>query len=1004
MKIRAGNKEKAPPSFGEPEAIISGAGPEMEAVPRGTVEEYIQSLVASPRMAGEVVYHKTMPKIPPRIAPPSESRNVGMDDLLSALGINGLYTHQANGIAAVNAGQGVVVATPTASGKTLIYTLPVLGKLRTDPSAKALYIFPLKALAQDQLRAFSEVAQAAGMQETMTGAIYDGDTTSHTRKKIRNNPPAVVMTNPDMMHLSILPYHDAWRIFFERLVFVVIDEIHTYRGVMGSHMAHVFRRFRRICHHYGSDPVFVASSATIGNPGELCHQLTGVPVSTIDASGAPRGKRHIVFMNPMAGPVSTAIQLLKAALHRGLRTIVYAQSRKLTELIAIWAEQSGKFADVISAYRAGFLPSERRDIEAKLSSGELLAVISTSALELGIDIGDLDLCILVGYPGSVMATWQRAGRVGRGGQDSAMILVAGEDALDQYFMNNPAEFMNRPPESAVINPENRNILEKHLVCAAAEQPIHVDEAFIAAAAVQDAVTGLEQNGDLLRSADGKMLYAQRKAPHRTVDLRGAGNRFNIICSETEEHIGDIDGIRVFRDAHPGAVYLHHSRAHVVQSIDTDQMCINVVPKKVNYYTKTRSEKDTVILAVYEERRLAGVTVCTGRLRVTETVTGYEKWRLHGKRQMNFIPLEMPPLVFETEGIWFNIPMSVRDEAEYEYRHFMGGIHAVEHAIIGVLPFFVLCDRNDLGGISMPFHPRTQNPAVFVYDAVSGGIGLARQAYQQAETLLAFTRKMIIRCPCKTGCPSCVHSPKCGSGNRPIDKSCAVFVLDKMLDRRNIDEVPALKAMVNASARSAAGTTASTDPKPAATSCASTAVRGNGDIRYGVFDIETQRSAKEVGGWHRADLMGISCVVLYDSATDQYHSYLEDQVADFLARLAELDLVIGFNNKRFDNRVLAGYSGFDVAALPTLDLLEEAHKTLGYRLSLDNLAGATLRAKKTADGLQALLWWKQGRIDDIIKYCEKDVALTRDLYLYGKTNGYLLFTNKAKQKVRLPVEW
>ncbi|MDY6904765.1 MAG: DEAD/DEAH box helicase [Thermodesulfobacteriota bacterium] len=988
MKIRANSGKKRLP-VDTAEMPVTNGGPDTVTAAQGTVEEYIASLIAAPRMSGEIVFHETLPVVPSRIVTPFDSGDDSLKQLLSTLGIKGLYTHQVAGITAINAGENVVISTPTASGKTLIYTLPVLQKLRKTPDAKALYIFPLKALAQDQLRAFSEVAQAAGMNDTMTGAIYDGDTSAYARKKIRNNLPAVIMTNPDMMHLAMLPYHNSWQAFFQDLAFVVIDEIHTYRGIMGSHMAHVFRRLRRICNHYGGDPVFVASSATIGNPGELCGQLTGVPVTTIDSSGAPRGKRHIVFMNPMTGPVATTIQLLKAALHRGLRTIVYAQSRKLTELIAIWAETSGRFADVISAYRAGFLPSERRDIEAKLNSGELLAVISTSALELGIDIGDLDLCILVGYPGSVMATWQRAGRVGRGGQESAMIMVAGEDALDQYFMNNPAEFMNRPPESAVINPDNRAILEKHLICAAAEQPIHMNESFVNEASIRSAVARLEKSGDLLRSEDGEMLYGVRKAPHREVDLRGVGNRFNIICSETDDNIGEIDGIRVYRDAHPGAVYLHHGRTYVVEDLDTGEMCVTVTPRKVNYYTKTRSDKDTDILAVYEERRLSGVTVCTGRLRVTETVTGYEKWRLYGKRRMNFISLDMPPLIFETEGIWFNIPISVYQQAEQEYRHFMGGIHAVEHAIIGVLPFFVMCDRNDLGGISMPMHPKTRNPAIFVYDAVSGGIGLSRQVYKEAESLLAFTRNMIVQCPCKTGCPSCVHSPKCGSGNRPIDKSCAVFVLDRMLAGKDSRQVPRLKSIFNP-----------VDEKEPSLPPA----RRQKNIRYGVFDIETQRSAKEVGGWHRADLMGISCVVLYDAGSDQYFDYLEDQVDAFVAHLSELDLVIGFNNKRFDNRVLTGYSAFDFTSLPTLDLLEEAHKTLGYRLSLDNLAGATLGAQKTADGLQALLWWQQGRIDDIIKYCRKDVELTKDLYLYGRENGHLLFTNKAKQKVRLPVNW
>ncbi|MFZ5564640.1 MAG: DEAD/DEAH box helicase [Thermodesulfobacteriota bacterium] len=951
-----------------------------------TVGEYIQSLVTSPRMAGEVVYHAALEPEPGRTAPVPQRADNG--DFFSALGIHGLYTHQAEGISRILAGENVVVATPTASGKTLIYNIPVLQRLRENPSVRALYLYPLKALARDQLRAFLETAEAAGMGETVSAAIYDGDTTAWHRKKIRDNPPPVLMTNPDMLHLGLLPYHENWHELFANLAFVVIDEIHTYRGVMGSHMAHVFRRLRRICNYHGSDPLFVAGSATIANPGELAGQLTGRPVTAVTKSGAPRGRRHVVFMNPVTGPVATTIQLLRAALHRGLRTIVYTQSRKLAELISIWAEKKGPQAGLISSYRAGYLPDERRDIERKLAAGELLAVISTSALELGIDIGDLDLCLLVGYPGSVMATWQRGGRVGRAGQESALILIAGEDALDQYFMRNPKAFLDLPPEAAVINPGNPAIVEKHLVCAAAEHRIFVDEPFMRDSALKQAAGRLEKKGELLRSEDGQYLFAARRRPHRDVDLRGVGRSFRVICARTGDHIGDIDGLRVFRDAHPGAVYLHMGQTYVVRELDTEALRVTADRQAVHYYTKPRSNKDTEILEVFQTRQADGITVCTGRLRVTETITGYEKWRLSAKKRIGVEPLDLPPLVFETQGVWLVIPPRIQEEAEDGYRHFMGGIHAIEHAMIGVLPFFVMCDRNDLGGISMTYHPQTGAPAIFIYDAVAGGIGLSRQAYDRISDILAFTHNLIHQCPCKTGCPACVHSPKCGSGNRPIDKSCAVYLLGRMRERPRPGTQPKTRPPVMAQPQACVA-----PPAPA-----------REHIRFAVFDIETQRSADEVGGWHRADRMGISCAVLYDSATDTYDAFLEHQVAEFVDRLSAVDLVVGFNNKRFDNRVLAGYSAADLSRLPTLDILEEVHKTLGYRLSLDSLAEITLGAKKSASGMQALLWWKQGEIDKIVEYCKKDVQITKDLYLYGKAHGYLLFRNKAKQHVRLPVCW
>ncbi|OQX63487.1 MAG: DEAD/DEAH box helicase [Desulfococcus sp. 4484_241] len=961
---------------------------------KGDIGEYVHALVKSPIMGPDVVFHKVLDPVPGRLLfPPFQ----GYDDLFGAIagvvGIKGLYTHQASGIERVLAKNSVVVATPTASGKTLVYNIPVLKTLLENPRARALYLFPLKALARDQQRVFEGLAAAVSPSDPPSAAIYDGDTSAWRRRKIRSNPPAVIMTNPDMLHLAFLPHHEVWRPFFENLRFVVIDEIHTYRGVMGSHMAHVFRRLLRICRHYGSDPVFVAGSATISNPAELAEKLTGRRIEALTESGAPRGRRHVVFLNPSTGPASAAIQLLKAAVYRNLRTIVYTQSRKLAELISIWINRKGNARfDRISSYRAGLLPSQRRDIEAKLASGELLAVVSTSALELGIDIGDLDLCLLVGYPGSAMATWQRGGRVGRSGQESAMILVAGDDALDQYFMRNPSEFINRQPEAAVINPDNPVIVEKHLLCAAAEQPLDIAEPFMEEESIRKAVHRMETRGELLRSADGRRLFTSRKRPHRDVDLRGVGKSFRIVCSSTGEHIGDIDGHRVFRDAHPGAVYLHMGKTWVIQDIDVDSMRVKAARKNVAYYTRHRSRKETRILETASQKEIAGITVCEGRLKVTETITGYEKLRLYAGKKMGIEPLDLPPIVFETRGFWMVIPSDIQERAEKEYRHFMGGIHAIEHAVIGVLPAFVMCDRNDLGGISMTFHTQVGAPVIFIYDAVAGGIGLSRQAYTRVKDILEFTKKIIAQCPCRRGCPSCVHSPKCGSGNRPIDKGCALYLLEEVLSSRKAN-VGVARTVQGDAVRAQPGKTVVRDPAPV-----------KRPSRFAVFDIETRRSAAEVGGWHRADRMGISCIVLYDSAADEYTHFLEEQARDFIRRLSQFDLVIGFNNKRFDNKVLSAFTDADLSALPTLDILDEVHKTIGYRLSLDSLAGTTLGVKKSADGLQALRWWKQGKIEKIIEYCKKDVEITRDLYLYGRKHGYLLFTNKAKQKVRLPVSW
>jgi len=1003
---------------------------------KNDIKEYIQSLLSSKRMGNQVVYHTVLPNHPAQVSKPEKPWPQIIDRMIQSAGIRDLYRHQADAIDFIRSGRHLVVATPTASGKTMIYNLPVLENILKNPDSKALYIFPLKALAQDQLRTFEALIKH-NKEVKPKIAIYDGDTSAWYRKRIRESPPNILLTNPEMIHLSMLPHHQKWADFFCNLDMVVVDEVHTYRGIMGSHMAQVFRRFQRICSFYGADPTFVFCSATVSNPAQLTEQLTGLKVETITKSGAPLGKKHVVFINPVQGPAQTAILLLKAALHRGLRTIVYAQSRKLTELIAIWAgSQSGPYAQRISAYRAGFLPEERREIEAKLAKGDLLAVISTSALELGIDIGDLDLCLLVGYPGTVVATWQRGGRVGRSGQDSTLVLIAGEDALDQYFMRHPEDFLNREPEAAVINPHNTEIMSRHIICAAAELPLKSNEPFLQDEYVEKAVLDLEGSGALLKSGDGTEFYSSRLAPHRHVDLRGTGNRFNIVSNTTGKSKGEIDEFRAFKETHPGAIYLHKGDTFLVNTLDLDTKTVKVSRAKVDYYTRVRSEKNTEILEIYDTKEILNTICYFGQLKVTDQVMGYEKWRIHAKKKLSIMPLTLPPLIFETEGLWFKIPVQIQRQAEAQYLHFMGGIHAIEHAAIGIFPLLVMADRNDLGGISTVLHPQVGSASVFIYDGVPGGAGLNRQAFKKAAELIENTFKVIRACPCETGCPSCVHSPKCGSGNRPIDKASAIFLLDKLISTRDaampvtypadtwskekefrpLERVASFqkkKTVMDRGKRSAghkgrlrkrmlarcrafkeACKTSSTAQAPVKAS----------DSRFCIFDIETQRSAQEVGGWHRADLMKMSCAVLYDSKKDQYFEFLDDQVDQLIEHFKKCDLVVGFNVKRFDFRVLAGYSDFNFEELPTLDILEDVHNRLGYRLSLDHLAKVTLGQKKTADGLQALQWWKQGRIREIIDYCKKDVEITRDLFLYGQKNGYLLFQNKDKKTVRIPVKW
>jgi DEAD/DEAH box helicase domain-containing protein len=957
------------------------------------VLEYVSAMLDSDRMAHQIAHYRPLEGADARFGEPRRPWPAAIGNALSLLGIDNLYDHQAEAADHVRAGRHVVVATPTASGKTLTYNLPVMEQVLADPEAKALYLFPLKALAQDQLKGFTELAALLPEDRRPTAAIYDGDTTPHFRKKIRNSPPNVVMSNPEMVHLSMLPHHASWAEFLSGLTHIVVDEVHTYRGVMGGHMAMVFRRLMRLCRYYGASPTFVFCSATIGNPAELCRMLTGLDVHPILESGAARGGRHMIFLNPDGSPSQAAIQLLKAALSRNLRTIVYCQSRKMTELISMWAsERSGRFAGRISAYRAGFLPEERREIEGRMASGDLLAVISTSALELGIDIGGLDVCIMVGYPGSIMATLQRGGRVGRSRQDSAVALIAQEDALDQYFMRNPDDFFARPPESAMLNPHNTVIMDRHLICAAAELTLRRGEPFLAEAEVGSRVEELVGFGQLYEvepdlPGHPSEIVTHRKRPHREVDLRGAGQQLHIedntAGQEKAPVIGTIDAHRAFRETHPGAVYLHRGRTYVITELDHGRGAVHAVKERVGYYTRPRGSKDTEILEVLGRKACFGTRVYFGRVRVTEQITGYEKRSVRGGKLLGIVPLDLPPLVFETESVWFEVGHDIRRRCEEEFLHFMGGIHAFEHAAIGMLPLLVMTDRNDLGGISTPMHPQVEGPAVFIYDGMPGGAGLTRQAFERADELVEATLKTIADCPCELGCPSCVHSPKCGSGNRPIDKRASLFVLEairsgdpKSIEPKEID--------VN--------TLPGIDMKKPAPG------------RYGVLDIETRYSADEVGGWSRADRMGVSIACVYDSEDDGMHDYEQDRMNELVDHLQQFDLVIGFNHVKFDYAVLGGLHPFKFRSLPNLDLLIEVNNRLGYRVKLDNIAQATLDAGKSADGLQALAWWKEGRLDLITEYCRQDVAVTRDVYLYGREHGHIFFTNKAKQKVKLPVDW
>jgi DEAD/DEAH box helicase domain-containing protein len=912
--------------------------------------------------------------------------------LLDKQNISSLYTHQSRALRLIECGSNVVLATPTASGKTLVYNLPVIRRALANRNERALYLFPLKALEWDQRRRLELDLERVGALDVRV-AIYDGDTPSGQRRKIRENPPQILITTPDMLHAGILPNHASWRRFFEGLGIIAIDELHTYRGIFGSHVSQLMRRLDRVARFHGERPQYVAASATIANPGELASTLIGHPFEVVEESGAPRERRQLLLFRPSGSPYSLAVRLFRLAVGLGLRTVAFTKARVITELMHRWVVEAEPHLEArISSYRAGFLPEERRSIERKLFSGELLGVISTSALELGIDVGNLDVCLLVGYPGSQVATWQRAGRVGRRGE-AAIALVAQPDALDQYLVSHPRDLIDRGFEHAVADPHNAEIAAAHLTCAAAEVPLRADETWLAAPEVRKIVEACEDDGSLLRSDAGSEWFAARRRPHRDVRLRQIGSGYSIAVensrTDSAEVIGTIGSANVFSECHEGAIYLHHGRQYLVTRLDRDELTVWVRPVNSPHYTRAISEKQTEVLSRERSRPAGNFRVVQGHVKVTKTVTGFERRRIRGQDLLGTEPLDLPPTSFETVGIWLEIPDEIPQAIEAAGRHIMGGIHASEHAALSLFPLFALCDRHDVAGISYTCHPQTGRAAVFFYDGQPGGVGLAASMFDRVEVLLDATCDLISDCPCDDGCPACVHSPKCGSGNRPIDKTAAIMALRLLLAR---DPLPELREAGELGKKAAVGPNSAASSKEAPL------------LRVIYFDLETQRSAQDVGGWHNAHLMRIALAVIYDSHTKQFETFRETEVHRLIERLREADLVVGFNVVSFDYAVLSGYTDTDLRALPTFDMLIAVHQRLGYRLALAHLAEETLGASKSADGLQSLAWWKEGQIDKIESYCRQDVALLRDLLRHAEENGYLCFRTKGGDRVRLPAPW
>ena len=708
-------------------------------------------------------------------------------DRLGLVGVTGLYEHQRAAFDLIRSGRDVIVATGTASGKTLVYNLAFASTAVEDPKRTALYLFPTKALARDQLRQVRELKLPQ-----VRAAVYDGDTPRDERPLIRRNAN-LVLTNPDMLHASILPDHARWADFLLRLSLVVVDEAHVARGVFGSHVAQVLRRLRRLVAHYGGDPRFVLASATVGNPTELAERLVGVPFDAVTQDRSPSGEKLFALLNPPVideesgarrSALTEASQLVARMAEDGVKSIGFTRSRRAAELLAEFArrELDPELRRRVKSYRAGYLAEDRRELERQLANDELIAVASTTALELGIDIGSLDAAVLVGYPGTRASMWQQAGRAGRRSGGSLAVLVAQDEPLDQYLVTHPADLFDKPPEAAVIDPTNPFVLEPHLACAARELPLAGEEAEGYWPGSAGALARLEERGELARRRD-RWHHRGRESPHRRVNLRSAGRTIAIVIEETGELLGTVDEARAHSQVHPGAVYLHQGEQYEVRELDLAGGAALVVRSDPDYYTQARDTTDIRIQTAVEQGRTpGGVPAFLGSVHVTDQVVAFARKHVATGEILDVTPLALPPQTLTTTAVWWAIPPEVIDRAAVSAADLPGAAHAAEHAAIGLLPLVATCDRWDVGGVSTAFHPDTGSCAIFVYDGYPGGAGISERGFRAAERWLEATLETVRTCPCAHGCPSCVQSPKCGNGNEPLDKAGAVALLAAMLGR------------------------------------------------------------------------------------------------------------------------------------------------------------------------------------------------------------------------------
>ncbi len=753
---------------------------------------FLHHLMSEPDYAGELVHVERIAASEPVYGTLSHELAPSLSRRLCSAGITDLYRHQARAVDLLLDDSHVVVNSPSASGKSLCYQIATLHDLVQDLNATALYLFPTKALAQDQLRSLNTLASRK-LLPVRSISTFDGDTLVESRPAIRKQA-RIVLSNPDMLHLAILPNHSLWSRYLHGLKYVVLDEAHAYRGILGSHVANIIRRLRRICLVYGASPRFICCSATIANAREHAQRLCGVEFESVEGGDGPHGEKYFALWNPALVDArrarrrshnSEASSFLCKLVSRGVRSLVFARTRRLAELIYVYSRERlpAELAARIRPYRAGYLAEDRREIERRFTCGELDGLVATSAMELGVDVGDLDATILAGYPGNMASAWQQAGRSGRGGNPSLSVLIAQDNPLDQYLMRNPGFFFSRRFEQALINPGNPHVLEPHVLCAAWERPLMAEEVDALSDLAPGSVDRLVAKG-LLRERRSRFYPdAGLEYPAQRVNIRSTGTSYQVMDRSRGVLLETVDGAVALSQLHPGAVYLHQGDTYLVYELDIRSRTAWAERKDVDYYTVARELSDIRVTSVDREKAAGGAKVRVGTVQVTTHVVAFRKRRQYTEESLGEQPLDLPETTFETKAFWFDVPVDSIGRAASRGANLDGSLHACEHASIGVLPLFAMCDRNDIGGVSTPQDAATGVPHVYVYDAYPGGVGIAEMGFEMVERLWRATLSLVQDCPCLDGCPSCIQSPKCGNNNDPLDKDGAIALLQGLTAAR-----------------------------------------------------------------------------------------------------------------------------------------------------------------------------------------------------------------------------